>query len=61
MSQENVELASRALDAVNRRDLDAFLALMHDDVEVVTRIAGSCASRSTGTGPKGLEAVGLSD
>jgi hypothetical protein len=39
MSHENVELALRALDAVNRRDLDAFLALMDDDVEVVTRIA----------------------
>jgi hypothetical protein len=26
MSQENVELADRAYDAVNRRDLDGFLA-----------------------------------
>jgi hypothetical protein len=39
MSQENVDLALRAFEAVNRRDLDAFLALMDDDVEVVTRIA----------------------
>jgi hypothetical protein len=39
MSQENVDLALRAFEAVNRRALDAFLALMDDDVEVVTRIA----------------------
>jgi ketosteroid isomerase-like protein len=34
MSQENVELTYRAFDAFNRRDFDAFLALMDDDVEV---------------------------
>jgi ketosteroid isomerase-like protein len=39
MSQENVELASQAFDAINRRDLDALLALIDDDVEIVTRIA----------------------
>ena len=39
MSQENVELAYRAFDALNRRDLDAFLALMDDDVEAVTFMA----------------------
>ena len=33
MSQENVELAHRVVDAFNRRDLDALLALMDDDVE----------------------------
>jgi ketosteroid isomerase-like protein len=33
MSQENVELAHRAYDAVNRRDLDAVLALMDPEVE----------------------------
>ena len=38
MSQENVELHYRALDAVNRRDLDALLALMDDDVDAVSRI-----------------------
>ena len=36
MSQENVELAHRAYDAVNRRDLDGFRALMDDDVEAVS-------------------------
>jgi ketosteroid isomerase-like protein len=39
MSQENVELARQVLDAVNRRDLRAFLAMMDADVEAVPRIA----------------------
>ena len=38
MSRENVELHRRAIDAVNRRDLEGFLALMDADVEVVSRI-----------------------
>ena len=38
MSQENVELHYRSIAAVNRRDLDAFLALMDKDVEAVSRI-----------------------
>ena len=38
MSQENVELTYRAIDAFNRRDLDAYLALMDDDVEAVSRL-----------------------
>lgn len=33
MSQENVELLPQTVDAFNRRDLDAFLALMDPDVE----------------------------
>jgi ketosteroid isomerase-like protein len=33
MSRENVELAHRAVDAFNRRDLDAFLALLDPDAE----------------------------
>ena len=37
MSQENVELAHRAIEAFNRRDLDAALALMDDDVEAIPR------------------------
>jgi ketosteroid isomerase-like protein len=39
MPQENVELALQAFDAINRRHLDALLALIDDDVEIVTRIA----------------------
>ena len=37
MSEENVELAHRAHDAFNRRDLDGFLALMDAEVELTTR------------------------
>jgi ketosteroid isomerase-like protein len=39
MSEENVELGYRGIDAVNRRDLDAFLELMDKNVESVSRIA----------------------
>ena len=39
MSKQNVELHQRSIDAVNDRDLSAFLALMDDDVEAVSRIA----------------------
>ena len=38
MSQKNVDLARRTIDAFNRRDLDAFLALMDDDIEIASRI-----------------------
>ena len=38
MSQENVELHRRAIDAFNRRDWEAFVALMHDEVEAEPRI-----------------------
>lgn len=33
MSQRNIELAHRAIAAFNRRDLDAFLALMDAEIE----------------------------
>jgi ketosteroid isomerase-like protein len=33
MSRENVELQHQAVDVFNRRDLDAYLALQHPDVE----------------------------
>jgi ketosteroid isomerase-like protein len=39
MSQENVRLFHRALDAFNRRDLEAFLELVHDDVRARPRMA----------------------
>jgi ketosteroid isomerase-like protein len=32
MSQENVEVVREAVDAANRRDLDAFLACLHHEV-----------------------------
>ena len=36
MSQENVEVVRRAVAAVNRRDLDAYLACCTDDVQLST-------------------------
>jgi ketosteroid isomerase-like protein len=39
MSQENVKLARRTIDAFNRRDLDALLALVDEDVEGVPTVA----------------------
>ena len=38
MSRENVELALRAVDAFNRRDWDALLALVDDEVEIESRL-----------------------
>ena len=40
MSQENVELFRQSIDAYNRRDLDALLALMDEDVESIPRTSG---------------------
>ena len=39
MSQENVELTSRAFQAFNERDIDAVLAGLHDEVEAFPRLA----------------------
>ena len=36
MSQENVEVVRRAVAAVNRRDIDAYLACCTDDVQLST-------------------------
>jgi ketosteroid isomerase-like protein len=38
MSQENVEIVRRAWDAITRRDLDGFLALMDSEVVAEPRI-----------------------
>ena len=38
MSQENVDRAWELLDAFNRRDLDAFVALADDGIEVESRL-----------------------
>ena len=42
MSEENVALARKAIDALNRRDLDALLALLSPDVvwEALEGVAG---------------------
>src|SRR6476660_7496630 len=39
-SQENVEMARRAFDAYNRRDVEAFLADQAHDVELHSAIVG---------------------
>jgi ketosteroid isomerase-like protein len=39
--RDNVELANRAYEAVNRRDLDAFLGLMDHDVELLAAMEGT--------------------
>jgi ketosteroid isomerase-like protein len=46
MSEENVDLARRAYEAFNRRDLEAFLALLDDEVGS-TRV--SSPSRAAGS------------
>jgi hypothetical protein len=38
MSSENIELYRRGIDAFNRRDLDAFLALADPDVVGISRV-----------------------
>ena len=38
MSEENVELYRRGIEAFNRRDLDAFLALADSDVVGISRV-----------------------
>jgi hypothetical protein len=39
MSVENVELHLRAVEAFNHGDLDAFLALSHEEIETESRLA----------------------
>jgi ketosteroid isomerase-like protein len=38
MSRKNLDLALRLYELFNRRDLDAVLALMHDEVEIEPRL-----------------------
>jgi hypothetical protein len=51
MSRENVELAQRALDAFNRRDWEACLALVDEGVEIESRLV---AMEGTYHGHEGL-------
>ena len=41
MSEENVEIVRRLLEAVNRRDFDAMLATGDPEIEIVTLMAGT--------------------
>ena len=38
MSQENVEIVSQAISAINERDVDAYLALCHTDFEMTNQM-----------------------
>jgi len=53
MSQQNIELARRGVDALNRRDLDAFAELCTADVEWFPSMAGTIE----GGGYKGREGM----
>jgi ketosteroid isomerase-like protein len=48
MSKENVQIVRRSFEAFNERDLDGYLALMDDDVEIVPRILGGLGSSLRG-------------
>ncbi len=39
MSQQNVELSNRVLDAFNRGDVEAARSLLDEDVEIISRLA----------------------
>jgi len=54
VSQENLELTRRGVDAHNRRDLDAFAALCTADVEWCPSMAGAIDGTSY-TGRDGME------
>jgi len=56
MSEANVEIAKRALDAFNRRDVDAFMELTTSDFELFPAMAGSVDGSSV-KGRDGLETL----
>src|SRR6266480_3331617 len=54
MSAENVEIAKRALDAFNRRDVDAFMEIATSDFELFPAMAGAVDGSSV-RGREGIE------
>lgn len=46
MSQANVEIVKRAIDAFNRRDLDAFMECVTPDIEYYPSLVGTVEGRS---------------
>jgi hypothetical protein len=36
MSQENVEVVKQVVEAINRRDIDGYLACCTEDVQLIT-------------------------
>jgi ketosteroid isomerase-like protein len=53
MSQENVTLTRRAYDAFSRRDIDAFLEVLDEDVEFVAYVQAAVE----GAGYKGHDGI----
>jgi hypothetical protein len=64
MSEEDVKTIYRGIEAFNRRDLDAFLALTDPDVELSSRLVEaegadpSAATTASGTGGRTSSASG---
>src|SRR5438132_5639301 len=56
MSQVNVEIAKRANDAFNRRDVDAFMECVTSDIEFTAAMSGAVAG-GTLRGREGIEAL----
>ena len=56
MSEANVEIAKRALDALNRRDVDAFMECVTSDIEFTAAMSGTVAGGSL-RGREGIEAL----
>jgi ketosteroid isomerase-like protein len=54
MSEANVEIVKRSIDAVNRRDLDAYAALITPDFELIPAMTGF-----TGISFRGREGFGM--
>jgi ketosteroid isomerase-like protein len=51
MSQENVEVVKRAVAAINRRDIDGYLACCTEDVQLITPVAEVAGAYD---GPEGI-------
>ena len=51
MSQENVEAVRRAVEAINRRDIDGYLACCTEDVLLITPVAEVSGAYD---GPEGI-------
>jgi ketosteroid isomerase-like protein len=56
VSQANVEMARRANDAFNRRDVDAFMECVTSDIEFTAAMSGTVAGGSL-RGREGIEAL----
>jgi ketosteroid isomerase-like protein len=56
MSQATVEMARRANDAFNRRDVDAFMECVTSDIEFTAAMSGTVAGGSL-RGREGIEAL----